>query len=306
MIDHLDNLLRHLFLAQIDEISDERQIRFQPPDADWRSYVANLTINGSPRNALNVYLVELKENRQRRSNERFQDIREGVVIERLAPHWLDCHYFITAWSPATVTEGVEPTLDEHALLYKVAAVLANNQPLTPRQVYGPGSLPATFPAVLADVGLATQVLTPEGFGKIGDFWNTVAWRWKPGVLLAVSLPLLLLPQAAGPMVTTRITEYRVADGAAATDIWIQIAGQTLDGAFPLADGSPAPLAGALVRLETPAGAVLQQQETDSQGRFTFANLRPGSYRLRARVQGRGEVLRDIQVPSPSGEYDLIY
>lgn len=306
MIDHLDNLLRHLFIAGIDEITHERQVRFQPPDADWRSYVANLTINGSPRNALNVYLVELKENRQRRSNERFADIREGVVIERLAPQWLDCHYFITAWSPATVTEGVEPALDEHALLYKVAAVLANHQPLTPRAVYRPGPLPATFPAVLADRSLPTAVLTTEGFTKMGDFWSTVDWRWKPGILLIVSLPLLLLPQVAGPMVTTRITEFRVADGAAVTDIWIQIAGLALDTAAPRPDGSPGPVAGAWVRLESLTGEVLQQQETDALGRFTFANLRPGSYRLRARVQGRGEVLRVIQVPSPSGEYDLIY
>jgi hypothetical protein len=65
MIQHLDNLLRHRFLAQIDEITSEDQVGFQPPDEDWRGHVANLQRNG-----LNVYLVDLRENRQLRSNER--------------------------------------------------------------------------------------------------------------------------------------------------------------------------------------------------------------------------------------------
>lgn len=52
MINHLDNMLRHLFLAHINELTDEAQVRFQPPDEDWRTYVSNLQ-----RNALNVYLA---------------------------------------------------------------------------------------------------------------------------------------------------------------------------------------------------------------------------------------------------------
>ena len=36
MIDHVDNLLRSLLVNQIDEIASETQVRFQPPDEDWR------------------------------------------------------------------------------------------------------------------------------------------------------------------------------------------------------------------------------------------------------------------------------
>ena len=70
MIDHLDNLLRQLFISEIDEITSEAQVRFQPPDEEWRTFVANLTVAGRPANALNVYLVDLRENRKlRRANE---------------------------------------------------------------------------------------------------------------------------------------------------------------------------------------------------------------------------------------------
>jgi hypothetical protein len=58
MISYLANMLRHLLMAQISEITDEAQIRFQLPDDDWRTYVQNLQ-----RNALNVYLADLRENR---------------------------------------------------------------------------------------------------------------------------------------------------------------------------------------------------------------------------------------------------
>src|SRR5215468_776554 len=123
MLDHLDNLLRHLFMTQIPVLSDEAQVRFQPPDEDWRSYVStNLTGN-----ALNIYLAELRENRKLRSNERVQDVTNGMVSETPAPRRVDCHYLITAWSPAPVTPAVEPTVDEHALLYAVTGVLANNE-----------------------------------------------------------------------------------------------------------------------------------------------------------------------------------
>jgi hypothetical protein len=63
MIDLLDNLMRQLLLDQIAELTDESQIQFQPPDATWRTYVANLTVLGNPVNALNIYLFDLRENR---------------------------------------------------------------------------------------------------------------------------------------------------------------------------------------------------------------------------------------------------
>jgi hypothetical protein len=42
MIDHLDNLLRQFFVQEIDESSQgDTQVRFQAPDEDWRTFVAN-------------------------------------------------------------------------------------------------------------------------------------------------------------------------------------------------------------------------------------------------------------------------
>ena len=79
MIDHLDNVLRTLFLTRVPGLTSETQVRFDPPDENWRNIVATLTVNGDPVNALNVYLVDLRENRDLRANERVRSVAEGIV-----------------------------------------------------------------------------------------------------------------------------------------------------------------------------------------------------------------------------------
>jgi hypothetical protein len=293
MIDHLDNLLRHLFMRRIAELTNENQIRFQPPDQDWRTHVG--TLHG---NALNVYLLSLSENLKLRSNERLRDVQSGEVRETPAPRRLDCHYLITAWSPASVSPMIEPTVDEHALLYKVTATLANAEPLIPRRVYDPNPLPASFPAAIADAELPTLVMAPEVSPRMGEFWSTVDFRWKPGVHLVVTLPLLLEAQVTGPMVTTSITEYRQSGSAEPAEVWIRIGGTVVTGT------PPKPVAGAWVRLETPGGTPLETVTAGDEGRFIFDALGAGPYTLRVRAAGFTEATKNIQVPSAAGGYDV--
>ena len=69
MIDQLDILLRKLITSTVAGFASDDQVRFQPPDDDWRTYVKTLSIAGQPANALNFYLVDLRENRKLRSND---------------------------------------------------------------------------------------------------------------------------------------------------------------------------------------------------------------------------------------------
>lgn len=299
MIEHLDSVLHHLFVSQVAGLRPpppdpviEDQVRFQPPDEEWRTHVSNL----SPRKALNVYLAELRENRKLRSNERARSIENGMVHEQSAPARVDCHYLITAWSPATEEAG--RTVDEHQLLHQVLSVLMNHYPLIPHTAFAPDPLPSGFPKLLADIELPTVVAPVEGFPKLAEFWGAMGTnhRWKPGVYLVVTLPVILETEVAGPMVTTRITEYRQKGRPETAEIWIQIGGHVLEGTDPVA--------GAWVRLESLAGGALQTTVTNDAGRFTFSELLAGRYRLRTRATGLGEITREIDVPSPTGEYDL--
>src|SRR3990172_12953707 len=74
VIQHLDTVLRRLLMTEISQLQSESQVRFQPPDDQWRQVVSNLNVNGQPANAVNVYLVDLRENRKLRSNARVRGV----------------------------------------------------------------------------------------------------------------------------------------------------------------------------------------------------------------------------------------
>ncbi len=132
-------------------------------------------------------------------------------------------------------------------------------------------------------------------------------RLKPAIYLVLTVPVLYAPQPMGGIVTTRITEYRTRDDTGAHDVWIEIGGTVRDGTVALPPGVPRPVvADAWIVLETPAGARVQHTRSNALGRFAFNQLRVGDYRLRASTERLGEVVRDIHVPSPSGEYDVMF
>jgi hypothetical protein len=293
-------MMRQLFTTRVPGIVTDPQVQFQPPDQDWRKEVINLNDL-----ALNVYLIEMKENRRLRTNERVRDVQAGVATDQPAPRRVDCHYLITAWSPVTPSLMVEPTVDEHKLLYAATNALMDNDPLEPRKVYFPAPLPLGFPASIADAQLPVVVLPQEGFPKYAEFWGTMQGAanhpWKPAVYLIVTLPVQLEKQVAGPLVTTRITEYLQSGTAQTVEVWVEIGGTVLDAKVP----PEFPVPGAWVSLEEVAGTRLATTITDELGRFVFNKIRPGNYLLRWRAGARPEPLpRAIAVPSPTGEYDL--
>lgn len=300
MIDFLDNTLRHLFVKSQVITNGDTQVGFEPPSDDWRNSVKNLTVNGEPANALNVYLADLRENRVLRSNERSRDLQNGVITETPAPRRVDCHYLISAWSPAAASDTVEPTVEEHALLYKATAALMNAEPFVPRQIYSPDPQPAGFPSVIWDSQLPSVVLPPEGFPKLAEFWGaTKTVHWKPTIYLIVTLPVIMPSTVAGPMVTTRITEYRMS-GSSRTEMSIQIGGTILSGT------PPQPVNGAWVELQDNTGKPISSTttDTDGDGHFTFGGLQEGDYALRVRAQGFKEAIAKIHVPATSGNYDV--
>jgi hypothetical protein len=290
------------------------------------------------------------------------------------------------------------------------------------------------------------ILPPDGFHKLAEFWSGMGQgaRWKPAIYLIVTVPVALILEVAGPMVTTRITDYRMTGHPETAEVWIQIGGHvfspdrtvavansvvnaiggggnpvtvangavfrvgdvvtvngvsraminqiagnnlTLSNALtpPLAVGNTLRIADLVpsefrfrvtnvaglipngvviitgddagnpgttvtdraeveafsadgfvtlkstpsrattfnlnvaaanapvlrealpavwVILETLAGERLMTTQTNELGRFTFGDLRAGSYRLRTRALGLAEITRVVDVPSPTGEYDV--
>lgn len=303
MLNILDVLLRDLFLTTVPQLTSDTQISFEPPDDTWRSTVATLSVNGNPANALNAYLVDVVENRKLRTNERVRTVEQGIVVDHPAPARADCHYLISAWSPATVTPATAPSMDEHALLYEALAVLEQSMPINASRIYAPGSAAlAAVPELIRDAELPAAI-DHEGFPKLAEFWGTMGpnHRWKPAIHLTVTLPIQLLTEFAGPMVTTRLTEYRISGVPESGETWIQIGGTVLDASV----APPQAVAGASVQIEAAAGGEVQSTRTNSLGRYTFGWLHRGTYLLRYQAEGFAvPASRQVDVPSPTGEYDL--
>ena len=191
-------------------------------------------------NALNLYLVDLRENRKLRSNESVRSVENGIVSEEPAPARLDCHYLISAWSPAEVSPAVEPALDEHALLYQAAAALLRHAPFNPGRVYPADSLPLNaWPDRLSERRPAGDGVAGRRIQQTGGILERhgPGRDLAPALYLIVTLPIALLTGIAGPMVTTRITEYRISEKPETAEVWIQIGGHVLSPVRLVAVGS---------------------------------------------------------------------
>lgn len=288
MLDHLDELLRQLLSTRVPGLAANR-IGFVPPDKDWRTAVATATTN-----ALNVYLVELRENRNLRSNERFLQQSNGEYSQTLSPVRLDCIYLISAWSPISLNPLVESAVDEHVLLYDVAQALLASLPLDAAAIYAPGPLPGGFPDALLDPPPPAAVTPPEGFAKLPDFWMRMDSVWKPVVELIVTIPVVPVSRPLGPPVTTMTERFGPRSDGTVTALEVLI---TIGGVVR-ANGQP--VSGAWVRL-VELGTMLT---TNTAGQFTFVGLVAGSYTLEAGSAGYAAHQRAITVPSDSGEYDI--
>jgi hypothetical protein len=294
MLDQVDGLIRSVLLRDVTDLTTADQVRFQPPDDDWHTAVANLG-----RTALNVYLVDIRENPALRDTEWLVSFEADGPHREVGPARMDCHYLISAWSPASVTPALEPTLAEHALLYRAMAALLRADPLNAEQIYPPGSaaLAATDPLIRA-ADLPVRVAPGEGWPKLAEFWGAMGSneRWKPAIWYTVTIPVSFARQVAGPLVTTRIIEFRSGTEAAGADRWVQIGGTVTDSGGLAVDG-------AIVSI-TDGGGIIGTATSGADGRFTIAALHSGDFQLNATKPGTGSASSAAALPSPTGNYDL--
>ena len=315
MINALDNVLMDLIQSRAPALAGPIPVpvAFEPPNDDWRNFVAN-----SNSLQLNIYLYDVRENLKLRSNERTFEYIGGWYREHRAPPILNCMYLTTAWSNVTANlPAVEPTPDEHALLYGVAEVLLRHRSILIADVYRTGiTIPsgrslASLPLQLQGEELPIEISYAETTEEMLDFWNTMRGAWRPGLKMKVALPVFPVePASLDAMVTTLIGDYRQWDHPGSSEVLHTFGGSVLT---PPPVGSPPgtsddPVSDAYVRvlgLTPPAVQIVDRHViTKDDGRFLFSRLQAGQYRLRAISAGRASLQRDIDLPSETGEYDL--
>ena len=198
MISHLDKTLEELLRREVPLPSASYDISFDIPTKDWASKLSK------SKETINLYLYDIKENRELRTNEwQVNRKSDGTVDQEKPPVRIDLSYLITAWSPADVTPATAPAIDEHHLLSRILEILFKH-PSIPSYVFQGGlstiDPPPEIPATVAQ---------SDGFKDQGQgqFWNAVDQFWKPSIQYVVTIPLDLHETTTSTMVSTKIVEY---------------------------------------------------------------------------------------------------
>jgi len=249
-------------------------ISFAVPDKDWRGQGTGLD--------LDVYLYRVIDNRELRSNAHRPVYNvDGSVTSEIFPSRIECSYIISAWNKATPIPGQENELQEHRLLSQVFYVLWRNPTMPSKYLVG----------LLANAEIALPLVAGESEDMAAkpDFWSAIDSYVRPAITCRVTIALDLDLDVTGPMMTS--ANLRLGEGESVYEI-----GGTVRGAL-----APfAPIVNAWIRLDSG----LRTYVTDEQGNFIVGPIAPGLHLLTVRAVGFKEANANIQVPDPSGVYDV--
>ena len=175
MIDGLDLVIRQTLVAEIPSLAT--RLGFQPPDEAWRQRVGAGTGVW-----LNCALVDLREDRHRRSTE--IRVERNPLRRTHPPYLMRCHYLLSAWNSAKDSAAVPATEQEHAAAGAGGrgAGGAGDRYAGDGAAARPSLRPCRPPG--SEAAFDTDILPPEGFPKIAEFWGTMgrARPWRPGGL----------------------------------------------------------------------------------------------------------------------------
>lgn len=173
MLNDLDNSLKTLLEKELPaDLVGQVTISFESPDRQA----------GQDANAINLFLYDVRENWDLRSNEWHLERNNGRVTQQPPPARVDCSYLITAWSKIPDNQQGKAE-QEHLFLGEVMKVLLHHR-LLPAGVLQ-GELEGQEPAVRAKPLQASQLQS------LGEFWQ--AMGSKPKAMLnytvTISVPV---------------------------------------------------------------------------------------------------------------------
>jgi hypothetical protein len=239
-----------------------------------------------PSTSIDLFLFDIRENLELRSNEPRLERRGFEAVLRAAPRRIDCSYLVTAWPVG----GPALPLQEHRLLAQVLQLLSR-VPTVPA-LFLQGSLVGQTPP------LPLIVPQLDGLKSPAEFWTAMGSRLRASLTVTVTVSVPYAPEVTGPIVTTLRNRFgdRGPQGPVDEE-WIAIGGRVLnDGSVP----PGAPIAGALVDV-LDAGL---RATTDSLGHYRFERVPPGTRTVRALAVGFQPSTRSFDVPGPSEDYDF--
>jgi hypothetical protein len=231
---------------------------------------------------VNLFLYEVKENLELRSNEPVTRRTGGTSFVEPAPWRIQCLYLVTAWP----VDGTDLPKQEHQLLSQVLQLIAGT-PVIPPAFLTPNLL-------LQEPELPMLLIQPDGVRNPAEFWAAIGNRIKPSLLLSVTVSLQVFDTELYPsVITSEIRLKSHPSGAVLEAPFFRIGGTVFD-----AGAAPVPNAG--VQVVERGRSTL----TEANGTFSLSAIPAGSFTLRVTVNGVPED-RNITVPAAAADdYDV--
>jgi protocatechuate 3,4-dioxygenase beta subunit len=250
-----------------------KEIEFARPDKDYKPKA-----NGS----VCVFLYDIRENRELRSNEPLRVNSNGQPAIARPPTRVVCSYLITAWPAEAV--GDDLNLLEQQLLSEVL-ILLSRYPTIPVDALG-GKLanpeqPVPPPMITAQA---------EGLNNISEFWTAIGSNLRPSLNVKATIAMQVSPPEAE---AKRPTERILREDKPAR---LPVKGQ-------VNDEKHVPIKGARI-------AIVElglSTTSDRDGQYAFSDVPIGKYNLSINWRADEKLARrnlEISVPGAPGAYDL--
>ncbi|MBZ5529865.1 MAG: Pvc16 family protein [Acidobacteriia bacterium] len=232
------------------------------------------------RTTVDLFLYDLREDLDLRSNEPIIERTNGQAIVHAPPLRLACSYLVTAWPLG----GLDLALQEHRLLGQVLRVLSRYP-----------TIPASFlqgDLVGQEPPLPMVALHPDALKNLSEFWTSVGNKLRASLTITVTIGVPVFADVTKSLVTTATSS--VAQGQENPENWMQIGGN-------VKSNLGARVSGALVDLLD----LGQRTTTDEDGHFVFSHVDVGVHTLRVVATGFQPFLNTVlQVPGRPGDYDV--
>ena len=189
MLSDLDKTLEALLKSELPaDLVEQVKISFATPDAEFPPSSVVLP-------AIDLFLYDIRENWELRSNDWTRERTNGVVISHGPPVRVDCSYLVTAWANKSAPD---PTQDEHRLLGEVINVLVRHRTI-PTEVLQ-GKLQGQEPPV------RTKVLQTTNLQGLGEFWQALGGKPKAALhySITISIPVGEPVVVGPPVIDTRV------------------------------------------------------------------------------------------------------
>ena len=197
MIHYLDKSLEALLRNELPQFfaaettATSVAISFATPDGEFPP-------SSVPLPAIDMFLYDIRENRELRSNEYQVERQRGMAAKiRRSAVRVDCSYLATAWGKDNSTPSA---VDEHRLLGEVMKVLLRH-PTIPKAVLQ-GELQDQEPP------LPAITLQPGRLQSLGEFWQALGGKPKAAYHYTVTIGVDVHKPAEVKLVTDRTLKFR--------------------------------------------------------------------------------------------------